>query len=172
MRWTVRSEQSLYADQWLDLRLADVELPDGRRLEHRLIRMTASAGAVVLDEKRRALLIWRHRFITGSWGWEVPMGKVEAGESVAEAAAREFEEETGWRPGPLRHLMSVQPTPGLSDSVHHVYRTDEASHIGEPVDSFESDRVAWVPLTEVRSLIRKGAVVSGTTLAALLYVVG
>jgi ADP-ribose diphosphatase len=68
--------------------------------------------------------------------------------------------------------MPVQPTPGLSDSVHHVYRTDEASHTGEPVDSFESDRVAWVPLTEVRSLIRNGEVVSGTTLAALLYVVG
>ena len=61
---------------------------------------------------------------------------------------------------------------GPVDSVHHVYRTDEASYIGEPADSFEADRVAWVPLTEVRSLIRKGEVVSGTTLAALLYVVG
>lgn len=100
------------------------------------------------------------------------MGKVEGGELAAEAAAHEFEEETGWRPGPLRHLMSVQPTPGLSDPVHHVFRTDEASHIGEPADSFESDRIAWVPLAGVRSLIRNGEVVSGTTLAALLYVVG
>jgi 8-oxo-dGTP pyrophosphatase MutT (NUDIX family) len=171
MEWKVVSLHSLYSDEWLDIRLADVELPGGRHLSHRMICTPPGAGVVAVTDNQ-VLLIWRHRFITGSWGWELPMGKVEAGESAAEAAAREFEEETGWRAGPLRHLMSVQPTPGLCDSVHHVYRTDEASYIGEPADSFESDRIAWVPLTDVRSLIRKGEVVSGTTLAALLYVVG
>ncbi|HXT87989.1 MAG TPA: NUDIX domain-containing protein [Trebonia sp.] len=30
-----------------------------------------------------------------------PSGRVEAGESAEQAAAREAEEETGWRPGPL-----------------------------------------------------------------------
>ena len=30
MRWTVHSEELLYADEWLDIRLADVELPGGR----------------------------------------------------------------------------------------------------------------------------------------------
>ena len=38
MRWIVRSEKPLYNDPWLDIRVADVELPDGRQLEHRLIR--------------------------------------------------------------------------------------------------------------------------------------
>src|SRR5579859_2876691 len=81
MQWTVRSEQSLYCDQWLDLRVADVELPDGRHLEHRLFRMAPSAGAVIVDDQNRALLIWRHRFITGLWGWEMPMGMIDAGET-------------------------------------------------------------------------------------------
>jgi hypothetical protein len=76
MQWKVLSERSLYADGWLDLRLADVELPDGRHLDHRLLRMRASAGAVVLNEERCALLIWRHRFITGRWGWEMPIASV------------------------------------------------------------------------------------------------
>ena len=102
MQWKVISERQLYADQWLDLRTADVELPDGRHLDHRFIRMAPSAGAVLLDDQRRALLIWRHRFITGRWGWEVPMGMIDAGETPAQAAAREVEEETGWRPGQLQ----------------------------------------------------------------------
>jgi hypothetical protein len=38
------SERQLYADQWLDLRTADIELPDGRHLDHRFIRMAPSAG--------------------------------------------------------------------------------------------------------------------------------
>jgi 8-oxo-dGTP pyrophosphatase MutT (NUDIX family) len=170
MEWRVVSERPLYNDDWLDIRIADVELPDGRRLAHRSIRTPPGAGAVVVDSDRRVLLMWRHRFITGTWGWEIPIGKVEEGESPADAAAREFEEETGWRPGPLRHLIYVQPTPGLSTSEHHIYRADRASYTGKAVDGFESERVAWVPLADVRSLIGKAEIVSGTTLAALLYV--
>jgi 8-oxo-dGTP pyrophosphatase MutT (NUDIX family) len=130
MRWTVHAEKQLYTDPWLDIRIADVELPDGRHLEHRLVRTGPGAGAIVLDDQRRVLLLWRHRFITDSWGWEIPGGKAEPGEDPAVAAAREVEEETGWRPGPLRPLLRIEPSPGISDSVHHVYRADAAVRIG------------------------------------------
>jgi 8-oxo-dGTP pyrophosphatase MutT (NUDIX family) len=83
-----------YSDTWIDLRVADVELPDGRHLEHRLFRLPPSAGAVAVGGQHRALLIWRHRFITGRWGWEVPMGRVNPGETPGQAAAREVEEES------------------------------------------------------------------------------
>ena len=170
MEWKVVSEQPLYADEWLDIRVADIELPDGRHLAHRSIRTPPGAGVVAIDEDRRALLIWRHRFITDTWGWEIPIGKIEDGETPAEAAAREFEEETGWRPGTLQPLMNVRPTPGLSNSDHHIYRTAVATHIGEPADGIESERIAWVPLADIRTLIGKGEISASTTLAALLYV--
>jgi 8-oxo-dGTP pyrophosphatase MutT (NUDIX family) len=169
MRWTVHSEKPLYTDPWLDIRLADVELPDGRHLEHRVIRTPPGAGAVVTDKQKRVLLLWRHRFITNTWGWEIPVGKAEPGEDHAVAAAREVEEETGWRPGPLRPLLRVEPTPGISTSVHHLYRADTANRIGEPEDDFESSRIEWVPLETVSGLIGAGQISSGTTLAALLY---
>ena len=168
MRWKVVSEQPLYVDEWLDIRVADVELPDGRHLDHRLIRTPPGAGVVAVDDADRVLLIWRHRFITDSWGWEIPLGKVEEGESPIQAAAREFEEETGWRPGPLRHLIDVQPTPGISDSRHLVYTTSEATQVGEP-DGIESGRAEWVRLAGLAGLIERGDMASGTTLAALLY---
>ncbi len=171
MRWTVHSEQSVYADLWLDVRIADVELPDGRHLDHRLIRTPPVAGAVVTDADRRVLLLWRHRFITDSWGWEIPMGRTEPGEDLAVTAAREVEEETGWRPGPLRRLLRAEPTPGISDSVHHVYRADTATRIGPPEDAFESERIDWIPLGDVPGLVARGAIASGSTLAGLLYVI-
>ena len=44
MRWQVNSEEPLYTDAWLDVRVADVELPDGRHLDHRLIRSLSTIG--------------------------------------------------------------------------------------------------------------------------------
>jgi 8-oxo-dGTP pyrophosphatase MutT (NUDIX family) len=36
--------------------------------------------AAVVDDQGRVLMLWRHRFITDRWGWELPCGWVEPGE--------------------------------------------------------------------------------------------
>jgi hypothetical protein len=73
MRWTVHGERTLYASEWVGLGLVDVEVPGGARFEHHVVRLPREAvGTVVHDPQRGVLLLWRHRFITDSWGWEVP----------------------------------------------------------------------------------------------------
>ncbi|CAM3865817.1 NUDIX hydrolase [Nocardiopsis rhodophaea] len=169
MRWTVHSEKPLYHDQWLDIRVADVEITGGRHLEHRLIRTAPGAGAVVVNDVDEVLLEWRHRFIPDAWGYEIPIGGIHDGESPEAAAAREVEEETGWRPGPLRPLLDVHPTPGISDSEHHIFFADSAEHVGDPAEDWEADRIEWVPLASVPELVRKRELVSGTSMSALLF---
>jgi mutator protein MutT len=66
-----------------------------RRLSIRLIhtRFTATAGAVVIDDNGRVLLL-KHRYRTGS-GWGMPGGFIERGEQPLEALRRELREEVG-----------------------------------------------------------------------------
>lgn len=66
-----------------------------RRLTMRLIepRFTVTAGAVVLDEEGRVLLL-KHVFRAGS-GWGIPGGFIEKGEQPEEAVRRELFEEIG-----------------------------------------------------------------------------
>jgi 8-oxo-dGTP pyrophosphatase MutT (NUDIX family) len=170
MTWQIQSENDLYQDKWVHLTAADVLLPDGRHLDHRIIRTAApGAGLAVVDERQRVLLIWRHRFITDTFAWEIPQGSIRPGETSADAAVREAEEETGWRAHrPIRPLIYIQPSPGIMTSQHHIFRADGADRIGEPQDAFESDRIEWVPLDDIRGLIDKQHIVAGTTLAALL----
>jgi 8-oxo-dGTP pyrophosphatase MutT (NUDIX family) len=131
-------------------------------------RPPPGAGSVTV-EGGSVLLLWRHRFITDSWSWEIPLGKIDPGEDPAHAAARETEEETGWRPGPLTFLLRVEPTAGISDSAHHVYLADGAERTGSPKDDYESDHISWIPLADVPELISRGEISSATTIAALLY---
>jgi 8-oxo-dGTP pyrophosphatase MutT (NUDIX family) len=171
MRWQVNSKRTLYRDQWVHLQTADVELPDGRHLDHRLIETGPGAGAVVINEGK-VLLLWRHRFITDTWGWEIPIGGIEPGETPGQAARREVEEETGWRTtGPLTPLVYTQPSPGLMTAEHHIFKAQGAEQIGEPADSFESERIEWVPLSDLHSLIAKGDISSGTTMVGLLCLI-
>jgi 8-oxo-dGTP pyrophosphatase MutT (NUDIX family) len=121
-----------------------------------------------LDDQGRVLMLWRHRFIPDTYGYELPSGVVEPGEDLETAAAREALEETGWQPGPLKHLLTVEPSAGFSDAVHHAYYAESAEHIGAPEDAIESDRIEWVPLAEVPALITQGKIRAANTVATLL----
>ena len=170
MRWTIHGERSLYESDWVRLRLVDVELPDGHRFEHHVVRLPRdSAGTVVVDPERGVLLLWRHRFVTDGWGWEMPAGYVEAGETPAAAAAREVVEETGWEPGPLAPLCTFEPIHGLVDQRFHCFWSSGASQVGEPVDRHEAESVVWVPLAELPDRLRAGEVTDGPTMTALLW---
>jgi hypothetical protein len=70
----------------------------------------------------------------------------------------------------LRPLLLTQPANGISDAEYHIFRADSATYIGSPADSFESDRVEWVPLADVLDLIAAKDIVCGATQSALLYV--
>jgi len=168
-RWTVHGERPLYESDWVTLALADVELPDGSRFEHHLVRVPQqAAAAVVHDPDRGVLMLWRHRFITDTWGWEVPAGRIEPGEAPAAAAARETLEETGWAPGPLRPIGTYHPANGFTDQTFHVFAASRASREGEP-DGVETDRVEWVPVDHIRTLIASGEISDGFSLTALLW---
>lgn len=166
----MHGEREIYASPWVRLALVDVEVPGGARFEHHVVRSTGPAvGVVVADPGLGVLLLWRHRFISGTWGWEVPAGAVEPGEDLPAAAAREVLEETGWRPGPLTPLIAWHPQNGRSDQVFHTYVAAGATAIGAPSDPSESERVEWVPVDRLRELVRSGAVHDGMSLTALLW---
>lgn len=169
MEWTVHGERSVYESAWVSLRLVDVEVPEGARFDHHVVRLPRPAVGVVVASADAVLLLWRHRFITDTWGWEVPAGGVDQGESLEQAAAREVLEETGWSPGPLIRLHGYHPTNGLSDQRFELFVSEGAVHVGEPSDPGESARVEWVPRARVRELLREGQVQDGLSLSALLW---
>ncbi|MFF3378560.1 NUDIX hydrolase [Streptomyces sp. NPDC002680] len=170
MEWKTHGERQIYTNKWVNLCLVDVQQPDGRRWEYHVVRLRHLAVAAVVNDRQEVLMMWRHRFITDSWAWELPMGLVEEGESPEEAAAREVLEETGWRPGPIKPLIYAEPANGITDSQHHVFRADGATYDGPPTEKNESDRIEWIPLSEVRGMIDRHEIVSSGSLVGLLYV--
>jgi predicted NUDIX family NTP pyrophosphohydrolase len=63
----------------------------------------------------------------------------------------------------------AQPANGITDSEHHVFRADAANYAGPPTELNETDRVEWVPMSEIRGMIDRREVVSSGSLVGLLY---
>ncbi|MET9633415.1 NUDIX hydrolase [Lentzea sp. NPDC006480] len=164
-QWTVHGTRRIYDSEWMSVDLDDVEIPDGERFEHHVVRLPHPSTAVVVVEGEHVLLMWRHRFTTGAWGWEVPAGRLEQDESPEIAAIRETEEETGYRVQ-VEPLITINPLNGISSHTTHIFVGTNAVKTGEH-DPAEAAEVKWVPLNEIPAFIRKGLIPCGITLAAL-----
>lgn len=180
MRWTEHGERPIYESEWVSLTLVDVEIPPigdhaSRRFEHHVVRSPApAAGVVVVDRVGgvdSVLLLWRHRFITETWGWEIPAGGLDPGESSADAARREVLEESGWsiEDSELVHLVDYHPVNGLGDHRFDLFLARGARHVGNPTDPSEAERIEWVPVSRVTEMVAEGAVTDGLSLTALLW---
>jgi 8-oxo-dGTP pyrophosphatase MutT (NUDIX family) len=169
VEWVVHGERRLYENRWVSLDQVEVELPDGDRFWHHVVRMQRIGAVLVLDEDAsQVLLLRRHRFIAGTWGWEVPTGIVEPDEDGAAAASREVEEETGHRVENLQLLFTYQPCIGIADTPHELFVARGAKRVGPPTDINEASEVAWFDGAGVERLLSTGEVHDGTTLLALV----
>lgn len=168
--WTRHGERLVYDNRWVRVTLVDVERPDGQREDYHVVHLDPIAVALVVDERERALMLWRYRFPVDQWGYELPGGLVDAGETPAAAAARETLEETGWRPlGTAEHLLRFEPLPGQLSAPIDAFLWRRADRLGEPTDREEAGRVEWVPLDRVPELARRGELLGSGALVPLLF---
>jgi 8-oxo-dGTP pyrophosphatase MutT (NUDIX family) len=170
-RWTIHGERLVDDTRRLRLSIARVELPDGVHFEQYVVRMPKAAITVVLDDAReRVLMIWRHRFVPDRWTWELPGGYVDSDEDPAITAAREVEEETGWRPRSMTLLTRFQPLAGTADFENLIFLGEGAEDSGQPTDINEAARIEWITLDSVRDRITRGEIIGAGTQIGLLHV--
>ncbi|MDH6576950.1 8-oxo-dGTP pyrophosphatase MutT (NUDIX family) [Kitasatospora sp. MAP5-34] len=173
MRWKSHGRRLVYGSDYVNVWLDDVDIPGIGRVDHHVLTMPrASTTAVVTDETERMLLLWRHRFITDSWGWEVPAGWADPGEEPVDAIRREVQEETGWSAGRVEPLTSYYALSGLSTMRFSSFHVTDCQYIGPPTDRSEATRVEWIPTKDVIKLATEGEITDGPSLTAISYYLG
>ncbi len=114
------------------------------------------------------VLIEQFRHATGRYQLEVPRGAAQAQMSLAQSAAAELSEETGYRAGRIRLLGSAHTDTGLSTQRMAIHLLTDLTFVGAVREELELIRsVRIVPLREVVEMTARGEITDGYLLQAL-----
>jgi ADP-ribose pyrophosphatase len=129
-------------------------------------------GSVVilpLLDDGRIVLIRNTRFTVNRTLWELPAGTRDPGEPVELCAARELEEETGYRARELRELLAFYPAPGIADERMFAFIARGLELTGQHLDATEQIEVHPTPAAEVIRMIKAGEIEDAKTIATVLF---
>ena len=169
--WQVLNKRPIYHSAWVGLEHWAVQLPDGNVIpdHHVVVYPRQAVGVVSRDANGNFLLIDHYRFITDSRGWEIPAGQVEEGEQVAEAAARELLEETGYVAEHIRALGHYFPSNGSSNQVFNVGVAEGLTRVMAVTDTNEALNCRWFSSDAVRAMLKQNEIRDGFSITALLW---
>jgi ADP-ribose pyrophosphatase len=138
-------------------------------IQRSVIRHPGSAVMMPVDAKNRVLLVRQYRLPADQYLWELPAGKLDAGENALQAAKRELIEETGLRAKKWRKLAFFYPSPGYVGESMTIYLATELTEgAAQPMED-ERIETKWFSRKELRDLIKSNKITDAKTMIGFLH---
>jgi 8-oxo-dGTP pyrophosphatase MutT (NUDIX family) len=174
LTWTEESSRLVFENRIFSIRESVCRSPSGKTGLY--TAMEAPDWAVVVPaldgpQGRRFVMVrqWRHG--ARELSLEFPGGVFERGENPEEAAVRELEEETGYRPRKVTRLGEMNPNPAIMGNRVHFFLAEDLTDTGaQRLDEDEYVGVELFPADEViRSMGRPPYIHALMAAALMLY---
>jgi ADP-ribose pyrophosphatase len=150
----------------------EVQEPGGVRARRDIIHHTGSVVVLAVAESGstpRVLLERQYRHAAKDYLWELPAGRIDAGEKALHAAQRELLEETGYTAAHWRRILYFYASPGFVDETMSVYlATGLRAGPAQP----EADEVIhkrMVALPAALRMVLKGTIRDAKTISSVLW---
>jgi ADP-ribose pyrophosphatase len=164
----LRSE-TVYQGPVFGVRRDQVIEPTGVRTVREVITHSGSVVILPVLPDKRVVLIRQYRHATRQFLWELVAGRIDEGESVREAAARELIEETGYRAKRFRVFLDMFPTPGFLEERMFVLLAEGLTQGEAQPEEDEKIVVRAYTRRELESMVRRGQLHDAKSIAGLLY---
>ncbi len=161
------SSREIFTGKMLRLSVDTVCLPDGQQATRELVRHPGAVVIVPVLPDGRIVFVRQYRYAVGRVLYELPAGKLDAGEQPDVCAGRELQEETGYIATDLQRLSSVLTVPGFCDEVIHVYRATGLTAAEKRLDADEFVEVVVFDYQQALDLVKDGVICDAKTLCAL-----
>src|ERR1700733_7292447 len=145
----------------------------GKHSERDVIRHNGSVVILALDRSKGKKDPWivierQYRHAANQFLWELPAGKLEAGEDPLSGAQRELEEETGYRAKKWKPLVEYFASPGFLSETMKVFLAGGLVPGAAPPENDEDIERRLIKLSDILKQIDKGAIMDGKTLSCVM----
>jgi ADP-ribose pyrophosphatase len=147
--------------------------PDGRKNERDVIRHNGSVVILAIDNSKSKKNPWvvierQYRHAANQYLWELPAGKLDAGEEPLAGARRELAEETGYSAKKWKPLVEYFASPGFLGESMKVFLAEGLTAGEAQPEEDECIEFRLVKFSELLKMIEKGAILDGKTLTSVL----
>ncbi|MBK8913961.1 MAG: NUDIX hydrolase [Phycisphaerales bacterium] len=143
--------------------------PAGREHAHEIVVHPGAAVILPVLDDGRIVLIRNWRVAAGAELLELPAGTLEPGEAPSACAARELQEETGFRASRITPLTRFFSSPGICTEVLHLFAATGLSAGPQSLDAGESIRVEPTPMEDALAAVRNGQIMDAKSIAGILF---
>jgi ADP-ribose pyrophosphatase len=157
----------IYKGKVVALNIDTVTLPNGVAVDLEIVRHPGASAVVPMKDDGTVVLIRQFRHAAAGFIYEIPAGKLQPGEDPLVCAARELEEEVGYRARNFALLSSIFTAPGFTDEVIHLYQATGLTESRQSLDRDEVLEVVEMPLAEAITMIRSGSIRDAKTIVGL-----
>ncbi|MBQ9120027.1 MAG: NUDIX hydrolase [Lachnospiraceae bacterium] len=145
-----------------------IELPDGQTAVWDFIEHKGAAAIVPVNKDGDLVMVRQYRNAPEQYTLEIPAGGLNAGEDMQTCAARELEEETGFKAGKVEHLLDLYTTVAFCNEKIGIYYTEELTPSKQHLDEGEYLNVEVHSLESLVEMILAGKIIDAKTIAAIL----
>lgn len=147
----------------------DMQMPDGNVVKWDYFDHKGGAAVVPVLEDGRILMVRQYRNALDRFTLEIPAGAFDVDtEDASICAARELEEETGYRAEKLIPLIHMNSMPAFTNEIVHIYAAENLVKTQQKLDEQEFLEVEAYPLQDLIHLIYEGKMTDSKTVCALL----
>lgn len=157
----------IYRGRIITLALEQVTLPNGVRSELEIVRHPGGAAVVAVDDEQRVCLLRQYRHACNDWLWELPAGKIDAGEAPLRTAQRELEEEAGRRADCWQPLGRMIASPGVFTEIVSCYLATGLTPCPTRHEREEVIEIHWLSFPEAEAMAMEGDIVDAKTVIGL-----
>lgn len=155
----------------LDIYEDTVRLPNGKEEKWDFVSHRMGAACVLaVRPDGKLLMVRQYRNALDRFTLEVPAGKRDSlDEDTSICAARELEEETGYRAGKFEKMLALKSTVAFCDEFIDVYLATDLEKIGEQhLDEAEDIDIEAYDLKELMDMCYEGKLQDAKTVAAIM----
>lgn len=168
MNFKLTNSKILFEGKVFNLKLDEIEYDSGNKGIREVVVHPGGAVVIPVSDEGKLVMVTQFRYPFQTTLLEFPAGKLDMDEDPLDCAARELEEETGYKAAKINELGKIYTAPGYCTETLHIYVAQELKKGDHKREEGEYGMEIYeFEIAEIETKIKSGEIIDAKTICAV-----